>query len=119
MHAYMLPALLATLMQTPEDITGICIRLVSAASLHFLSLTRPAFGGTDLIFTTSTRSWHWFWGGAGLLLSYSQVLFTSEITLDLTEITVPVGLFIVVFSLSLLYRLKIPQREAEKYRYLC
>lgn len=54
-----------------------------------------------------------------MLLSYSQVLFTSEITLDLTEITVPVGLVIVVFSLSLLYRLKIPQREAEKYRYLC
>lgn len=53
-----------------------------------------------------------------MLLSYSQVLFTSEITLDLTEITVPVGLVIVVFSLSL-YRLKIPQREAEKYRYLC
>lgn len=60
-------------------------------------------------------------GGLGQLLSYSQVLFTSEITLDLTEITVPVGLVIVlmVFSLSLLYRLKIPQREAEKYRYLC
>lgn len=116
MHAYMLPALLATPMQTPEDITGVCIRLVSAASLHFLSLTRPAFGGSDLIFITSTGSWHWFLGGW-----VSQVLFTSEITLDLTEITVPVGLVIVlmVFSSSLLYRLKIPQRQAEKYRYLC
>lgn len=63
MHAYMLPALLlATQMQTPEDITGVCIRLVSAASLYFLSLTRPAFGGTDLIFITSTGNWHWFLG---------------------------------------------------------
>lgn len=96
----MLPALLATLMQTPEDITGICIRLVSAASLHFLSLTRPAFGGTDLIFITSTGSWHWFWGSWVVVKLQSSVVYQ-------------------LFSLSLLYRLKIPQREAEKYRYLC
>lgn len=75
MHAYMLPALLATLMQTPEDITGICIRLVSAASLHFLSLTRPAFGGTDLIFITSTGSWHWFWGGWVVVKLQSSVVY--------------------------------------------